>query len=108
MLAFDPQPDDPALLRTVVMLLRASSLAAASRRGAEEIATAEEKITEAIAQLDKVDKVKKLASSIQKNANRIETECTGINAGIQRLLADALAALTEVPGDEPREPAVAS
>lgn len=107
-LAFDPQADDPALLRTAVMLLRTSALAASSRRGAEEISTAEEKITEAIAQLDKIDKVKKLASSIQKNANKIENDCTGINAGIQRLLADALAALSEVPGDEPHEAAVAS
>ncbi|MCV7202050.1 Fis family transcriptional regulator [Mycolicibacterium peregrinum] len=107
-LTYDPQSGDPALLRTVVMLLRASALAASSRRGAEEISTAEEKITEAIAQLDRIDKVKKLASSIQKNANKIENDCTGINAAIQRLLADALAALSEVPDDEPHEAAVAS
>ncbi|WP_102143526.1 Fis family transcriptional regulator [Mycobacterium hubeiense] len=107
-LAFDPHTDDHALLRTVVMLLRASALTASSRRGAEEIATAEEKIDAAIAELNKIDKVKKLASSIQKNANKIETDCTGINAGIQRLLTDALTALSEVPGDEPHEPAVAS
>ncbi|MBN3453342.1 Fis family transcriptional regulator [Mycolicibacterium sp.] len=107
-LAFDPQSDDPALLRTVVMLLRASALTVSSRRGAEEIATAEEKISEAIAQLDKIDKVKKLASSIQKNANKIETDCTGINAGIQRLLTDALTALSEVPDEEIHEAAAAS
>lgn len=103
-LAFDPRTDDPALLRTVVLLLRASALAASSRRGADEIATAEEKITEAIAQLAKIDNVKKLASSIQKNATRIESDCTGINAGIQRLLTDALAALTEAGADSPDSP----
>ncbi|MGX9672050.1 Fis family transcriptional regulator [Mycobacterium sp. HM-7] len=103
-LAFDPEIDDPALLRTAVMLLRAAALTAASRRGAQEIATAEEKITEAIAQLAKIDKVKTLASSIQKNATKIENDCTGINAGIQRLLTDALAALTEVPGDQAHDP----
>lgn len=107
-LAFDPRTDDHALLRTVVMLLRAAALTASSRRGAEEIATAEEKINAAIGQLEKIDKVKKLASLIQKNANKIETDCTAINAGIQRLLTDALTALSEVPGDEPHEPAVAS
>jgi hypothetical protein len=30
-------------------------------------------------------------------------DCTGINAGIQRLLTDALAALTEVPGEDAHE-----
>jgi len=103
-LAFNPESDDPALLRTVVMVLRASAIAASSRRGAEEIATAEERITEAIAQLAKIDQVKKLASSIQKNATKIENDCTGITAGIQRLLTDALAALTEVPGDQAHDP----
>ncbi|AKS34791.1 hypothetical protein [Mycolicibacterium goodii] len=107
-MAFDPRTDDPALLRTVVMLLRASALTASSRRGADEIATAEEKITEAVSQLAKIDKVKTLATSIQKNATRIETDCTGISSGIQRLLADALAALSEVPGDETHDSAVAS
>lgn len=103
-LAFDPVVDDPALLRTVIMLLRAAGLAASSRRGAEELATAEEKITEAAAQLEKLDDVKKNASSIHKNATKIESACTTINASIQRLLADALAALAEASSDETRQP----
>lgn len=103
-LAFDPALDDPALLRTVIMLLRASGLAASSRRGADELATAEEKITEAVAQLEKLDDVKKSASSIHKNATKIESACTAINASLQRLLADALAALVEASRDEAHEP----
>lgn len=103
-LAFDPAVDDPALLRTVVMLLRAAALASSTRRGVEEIATAEEKITEAIAQLEKLDDVKKNASSIHKNATKIESACTAINASIQRLLADALAALAEGVADSPDNP----
>ena len=71
-MAFDPQNDDPELLRTAVMLLRTAAIAAASRNGANEIATAEEKITEAIAQLTKIDEVKKLAGSIQKSATKID------------------------------------
>lgn len=102
-LAFDPAVDDPALLRTVIMLLRAAGLAASSRRGDEELATAEEKITEAIAQLEKLDDVKKNATSIHKNATKIESACTRINASIQRLLADALAALAEASSDDTRE-----
>src|SRR6185295_16310584 len=93
-MAFDPHNDDPELLRTAVMLLRTAAIAAASRNGANEIATAEEKITEAIAQLTKIDDVKKLAGSIQKSANKIEGECTNLNTGIRRLLGEAIGALS--------------
>ncbi len=103
-LAFDPALDDPALLRTVIMLLRAAGLAASSRHGAEELATAEEKITEAVAQLEKLDDVKKSASSIHKNATKIESVCIAIDASIQRLLADALAALADAPSEGTHEP----
>ena len=103
-LAFDPASDDPELVRTVVMLLRTAALAAATRKGARQIGTAEEKITEAVAQLGKLDDVKKTASSIQKNATKIDSACTGINASIQRLLAEALAALTDAAADSPDNP----
>lgn len=95
-LAFDPTSDDPDLVRTVVLLLRAAALAASTRRGAEQLSTAEEKITAAAAQLDRVDDIKKAASSIHKNADKIETGCTAVTSGIQRLLAEALEALADV------------
>ena len=103
-LAFDPTSDDPELVRTVVMLLRTSALAVASRTGSHQIATAEEKVTEALAQLAKLDEVKKAAGSIQKNATKIESTCTVINSGIHRLLSDALAALTDAEADSPDSP----
>jgi hypothetical protein len=109
-LAFDPASDDPELVRTVVMLLRTAALAAATRKGARQIATTEEKITEAVAQLAKLDDVKKTAGSIQKNATKIDSACTEINASIQRLLAEALAAFTDAaaaPPDTPLAGAVA-
>lgn len=81
------------------MLLRTAALAASSRRGAHQLDTAEEKITEAIAQLDKLDDVKKAAGAIHKSADKIESACTGISSGIERLLADALAALTDAKAD---------
>jgi vacuolar-type H+-ATPase subunit E/Vma4 len=93
-MAFDPHNDDPELLRTAVMLLRTVAIAAASRNGANEIATAEEKITEAIAQLTKIDEFKKLAGSIQKAATKIDGECTNLNTGIRRLLGEAISALS--------------
>jgi hypothetical protein len=80
-LAFDPSNDDPELLRTVVILLRTSSLTASSRTGTTEIATAEEKITEALAQLAKIDGVKKLAGSIQQNAQKIDSESSALATG---------------------------
>jgi hypothetical protein len=92
-LAFDPDHDSPELLRTAVMLLRASAIVASTRTGASEIATAEEKIGEAIAELAEIDKIKKLAGSIQKNAAKIDSQCTGLNASIRRLLDQALGAL---------------
>jgi hypothetical protein len=95
-LAFDPTSDDPDLVRTVVLLLRTAALAASTRRGAEQLSTAEEKITAAVAQLDRVDDIKKAANSIHKNADKIETGCTAVTSGIQRLLSEALAALADV------------
>ena len=79
-LAFDPTTDDPDLVRTVIMLLRTAALAASTRRGADQLETAEEKITEAVAQLEKLDDVKKTAGSIQKNALKIESACTEITS----------------------------
>ncbi|WP_280317993.1 Fis family transcriptional regulator [Nocardia wallacei] len=93
LLAFDPDNDDPDLVRTIVMLLRTMALTTAARTGTDDVATAEEKIAEALAQLTKIDSVKKLSASIQKSATKIDSECTNLNSGIQRLLDEALAAL---------------
>lgn len=92
--AFDPDRDDPQLLRTVVMLLRTVALAATVRTGTAELATAEERIDEAVAQLGKIDAVKKLAGSIQRNATKIDAECTSIGVTVNRLLNQALVALS--------------
>lgn len=92
-MALDPDRDDPELLRTVVLLQRTVAVAASARTGATEIATAEEKISEALTHLDKIAKVRKLASGIQQNAGKIDSECTAINSTIQRLLDQALTAL---------------
>lgn len=92
-LAFDPDGDDPELLRTIVLLLRTVALAASARSGGAEIATAEERIGEAVVQLEKLDAIKKLAGGVQKGATKIDSECTAIATSIQRLLDQALAAL---------------
>lgn len=107
-IAFDPEHDDPELLRTVVMLLRTTALASSTRTGATEIATAEERIGEAVAQLDLIDSIKKSAGLITKHAASVEKECTGLNTSIRRLLGqalDALAGCTAV--DDPPVAAIA-
>ena len=71
------------------------------RTGAAEIATAEEKITEALIQLGKLDAVKKLAHGIQNNVAKIDSECTSLGGGIRRLLDEALLALAGTVGSMP-------
>lgn len=95
-MAFDPTTDDAELLRTVMLLLKASASSVASRAGALQIATAEEKIEAAVQQLGKIEEIKKTAGTIQKSALKIETSCTGVATEIERLLGDALAALATV------------
>lgn len=92
-LAFDPENDDSDLLRTVLMLVRTMAVIVSSRKGAHEVATAEEKINDALAQLDRIDSIKKHAGAVQKSAMKIDSECTGLNSGIRRLLDQALVAL---------------
>lgn len=92
-IAFDPDQDDPELLRTVLMLLRTASITASVRTGDSELATAEERITQAIEQLERTDSVKRVAGTIQKSAAKIESDCTAINTTIHRLLDQALVAL---------------
>lgn len=92
-IAFDPASDNPEMVRTVILLLRTAALASAQRTGDAEIATAGEKISAALTELSKIDSIKKIADTIQKNAGKIDSECVAVSAGIRRLLDDALAAL---------------
>ncbi len=102
--AFDPGQDDPEVLRTAVMLLRTVAIAASVRTGAAEIERAEEKIAEALTHLEKLDAIKRLAGLIQKNAVKIDGQCTGVGAAIHRLLDQALVALATAPGSAPAGP----
>lgn len=93
-LAFDPETDDPSLLRTIVMMLRAAALTATARTRGRRIATAEDKITEALGQLAKIGEVKKTAGTIRNHADKIERNCTTITSVLDRLLNEALTALS--------------
>jgi hypothetical protein len=97
--AFDPEQDEPELLRTVIQLLRAAALAASARSGAAEVTTATEHIAAATAQLSVIDHIKKAAAGIQKSGLAIEGDCAKVTTGIRRSLDLALAALGAVGAD---------
>jgi hypothetical protein len=98
-MVFDPAQDDAGLLRTVVQLLRVGAIAANSRRDSEGLETAEERITEARAMLNKVNVIRTASGSIRKNADKIELECDSVQTGVDRLLSQALNALAGVALD---------
>ncbi|MFD6175861.1 hypothetical protein [Isoptericola sp. NPDC060282] len=106
-LAFDPDVDEPDLLRTVVLLLRTVAITSArSTGGGAEIVAAQERVTAAIEHLEKLDAIKKSAAAITKQAASIESGCTLVTGGIRRLLDEALAALAGTGTDTPDAPSV--
>ncbi len=92
-MAFDPDTDDAALLRTVVQMLRLAALAANARQDAAEIQTAREKLAEAIDLLGRIDEVKRLSGLVSGNAAKIDKEAELLRAGLDRLLGQAIGAL---------------
>ncbi len=93
LMAFDPAADDPALLRTVVQLLRLGAVAASSRLGSDEIQTAQEKINEALALTEKLAGIQSLAGTIRNSANKISNDSGSLQQTLQRLLTEAGTAL---------------
>jgi hypothetical protein len=76
-------------------------MATASRKGVSQAATAEEKIAEALNHQVKIDSVKKVSAMIQKSSTKIDSECTGLNSAVRRLLDEALVALADAQTTDP-------
>lgn len=93
-MAFDPATDDPELLRTVIQLLRLSALTASNRADQDGIHTADEKITEALGMLGKIDEIKKIAGTLRQHAGRIEQQSDEARTALTRLLSQAQSALS--------------
>ncbi len=93
-MAFDPATDDPELLRTVVQLLRISALTASNRGDRDGVHTADEKITEALNMLCKIDDIKKIASTLRQHAGKIEQQSDDVRTALTRLLSQAQSALS--------------
>ena len=97
--AYDPETDNPDLLRTVVQLVRLAAIAVAQRDNTGEIRTAEEKIDEALATLSKIDSIEKTAGLISKSAIKIGSESGALRTEITRLLKQAATALIGAKAD---------
>lgn len=93
-MAFDPATDDPEMLRTVIQLLRISALTASSREDRDGIHTADEKITEALGMLGKIDDIKKVAGTLRQHAGKIEQQSDDVRTALTRLLSQAQSALS--------------
>jgi hypothetical protein len=98
-MAFDPQNDEPDLLRTVIQLLRISALAANSRHDADGIRTADEKIGEAIALLTRIDDIKKVAGTMRQSATKVELTADEVRTALARVLGQAQSALALAAAD---------
>ena len=98
MLTFDVRTDDLELLRTVLLLLRAIAQAAVSRHGVAELATAGERLAEALGEPLRIDKVRRSAALIRKNADTIERECDSLQLSVRRLVVQAREALATADG----------
>jgi hypothetical protein len=92
-MAFDPETDSVDLLRTVLQLLRLGALTTAHDEQAGEVRIAEEKITEAIGVLDRIDKVTKSVGLIRQHAATIGDQSEALRTELSRLLTQARAAL---------------
>ncbi|MGH4007810.1 MAG: hypothetical protein ACRDTH_06555 [Pseudonocardiaceae bacterium] len=93
-LVLTPATDDPELLRTVIQLLRISALTASSREDRDGIHTADEKITDALGMLGKIDDIKKVAGTLRQNTGKIEQQSDDLRTALTRLLSQAQSALS--------------
>lgn len=97
--AFDPEQDDPALLRSVILLLRSQACLAVARSSGAQARTAEEKLAEAAELLEKLPDLQRIATTTRSNADKIVNGLGSLHTTLARLLADAMTALREATTD---------
>ncbi|WP_342802099.1 Fis family transcriptional regulator [Nocardia sp. No.11] len=100
-LAFDPDTDEPDLLRACVLLMRAASATVVARGGGEQVSTAVEKVQSALAKLEKLATTKKSADVIRREATKIDKTVTDFATEVELVLAEAVTALTISAGSSP-------
>lgn len=97
--AFDPEVDDPALLHSVILLLRSQACLAVARTSGAQARTAEEKLTEATDLLEKLLDLQRVGTTTRSNADKIVNGLGTLHAALARLLAEAMTALREATSD---------
>ncbi len=100
-LAFDPDTDEPDLLRACVLLMRTASVTVVARSGGEQLATAAEKVQSALSKLEKLAIAKKSADLIRREATKIDKTVTDFATEVELVLAEAVTALTISAGPTP-------
>ncbi|APE36861.1 hypothetical protein BOX37_26310 [Nocardia mangyaensis] len=100
-LAFDPDTDEPDLLRACVLLMRAASAMVVARGGGEQLVTAAEKVQSALSKLEKLATAKKSADVIRREATKIDKTVTDFATEVELVLAEAVTALTISAGPTP-------
>lgn len=91
--AFDPNRDDPQLLRGFIQVLRLAAQTAVSRLDSAEVTTADERIVEALKVLEKIAKIQKAAGLIRSSATSIDSDAGGLHSDLTRLLTQARTSL---------------
>lgn len=104
-LVFDPEVDDPALLRCALQLLRQAAAVAAAPGDTSELAKAEETLVEALEKLAALGRIKQSADRIRRGATAIETDAATLETELTRLLTKARAALGGAHEDASHEAA---
>ncbi|MGO1971412.1 MAG: hypothetical protein ACTH2Q_00490 [Propionibacteriaceae bacterium] len=96
-MSFDPETDEPRLLRCVIQVLRLAAESAAARVDKSETETADEQLVEALAALKRLAAMQKSAGSIRKSADSIGTQAATLHTELTRYLTQARTALAVVP-----------
>ncbi|MGH3712038.1 MAG: hypothetical protein ACRDT4_01015 [Micromonosporaceae bacterium] len=94
-LAFDPAVDDPALLRSAILMLRAQACLIATRHHGDHVAHAAEKIAEAQDAMDKMRDLYKIASNTRAGADKLLTGLADLQSTLHARLAEAADLLLE-------------
>jgi len=88
-LVFDPERDDPALLRCALQMVRLSAVAACSSQQSGELTSADEALTSALDALAHLAKIRSSAQGIRKQADSIESNSNTLETELNLLIAKA-------------------
>lgn len=98
-MVFDPEVDDPRVLRTVVQILRLAAQTTAADRSSGAVDAAEDKIGQALAALGRIETIRKTADAIRKSATKVDVESEKLEMELTRLLEQARGVLTAMATD---------